>query len=385
MSKSILINAISARNGGGITYIKNILPFFAKYRCENKITVLVSRDNIELEELSNIQGINLIKIDTSSENLLVRGYFEIFKLPRIMKRGKYDILFSPGGTSLTLKSKHFQTITMFRNVWPHFHSNTFKKSLKNIFNEPISFFKLKLLKYIIILNCRYQDKTIYISNHGKKLIYKDKKPKNIAIVIKHSINETFFDYKELASEFTFSPKNYILYTSSFLPYKNHEKLLKAFSKIKDVFDECPLILIGKISPKYKKYIEKYIEDIGLQGRVIILEEVGYDALASLYQNSLFNLFLSSCENCPNIMQEAMASKRPLLSSTFDPMPEFGKDLVTYCNPENERDIIEALIAMKENISDLEFDAIKLFKDISNIRGWEQTSQKTLNFLLQQET
>ena len=28
MGKKILINAISARNGGGVTYIKNIIPFF---------------------------------------------------------------------------------------------------------------------------------------------------------------------------------------------------------------------------------------------------------------------------------------------------------------------------------------------------------------------
>lgn len=382
MNKKILINVISARNGGGITYIKNILPFIAQYKGKNQITVLMSRDNADLESILNIPNIDFIKVNIPSENLLTRGFFEIYKIPKIMNRFKYDILFSPGGTSLTMRSKKFQTVTMHRNTWPHFHSNTFLKGLKNIFFEPITFFKLKILKRIIILNCRYQDKTIYISKYGKSLINKKVNIDNKSTVIKHAINENFFEYKKLDPKFKLTHKKYALYVSSFLPYKNHKYLLESFAKVKNEYDGYPLVLIGKILPKYKKFLDLEITRLGLEGRVFIYKEVDADSLASLYQNAFFNIFLSSSENCPNTMLEAIASGRPLLSSSMQPMPEFGKDFVTYCDPTNIENISEKLIFMKENIIHLENKSSRSVQTIIDKKGWKNVSIKTLDFILE---
>jgi len=326
MNRNILINAISARNGGGVTYIKNILPFFIKHKANHKITVLLLEDNSELESLHELKGINKIAIKMSSDNLIQRMIFELIRLPIIMQKNNFDILFSPGGTSLTMKSKFFKSITMFRNVWPHYHSNSIVKTIKNIIYEPLIFIKLKLLKVIIILNCRNLDKTIYISNHGYNLINKGKKSKNKSIVIKHAINNIFFENQNLETNFNLISKKYIFYVSSFLPYKNHEILLRAYSNARHEFLDCPLVLVGKISAQVKSELQITISNLGIKNDVYILEEVAPKVLAGLYQNSFFNLFLSSCENCPNTMLEAMASNRPLLSSNKTPCQNSEKIL-----------------------------------------------------------
>ena len=127
MGKKILINAISARNGGGVTYIKNIIPFFVNNPNDLHITLLIGKDNMEFDEIKNTPSLNLIFFDSPSSSLFKRIAFELFEIPKIMKKGNYDILFSPGGTSFTLRSRNFQTVTMFRNVWPHFYIKNYKE------------------------------------------------------------------------------------------------------------------------------------------------------------------------------------------------------------------------------------------------------------------
>ena len=97
MSKNILINAISARNGGGVTYVKNIIPFFVNNSNNFRITLLIGKDNREFDEIKNIPSLNLIFFESPSSSLFKRMIFELFEIPKIMKKGKHDILFSPGG------------------------------------------------------------------------------------------------------------------------------------------------------------------------------------------------------------------------------------------------------------------------------------------------
>lgn len=378
MNKNILINALSARNGGGVTYIRNILPFFDKFKGTNNISILTLKKNNELEDIENISGINVLKVNIDPDSVLQRIKFELFEIPKIMKKESYDILFSPGGTSITLRSDAYETVTMFRNVWPHYYFQSMKKSF---FKEPKNFIKLFLLKLLIIFNCKMSDKTIYISNHGKKLINNTSEARNKNIVIKHAINEIYYQRNKLNSVYSFKPLEYILYVSSFQPYKNHENLLQAYSNTFDSFKSIPLVLIGKISEEYEIELKKLSAILNIDNNVIILKEVNAHTLSGLYQNSFFNLFLSSCENCPNTMLEAMASLRPLLSSSNDPMPEFGRDKVTYCDPLNINDISKKLLFMKKYMNELELKAIDAKKSIENKRGWEKTAHTTYKFLI----
>ena len=43
------------------------------------------------------------------------------------------------------------------------------------------------------------------------------------------------------------------------------------------------------------------------------------SLPNLYKNAEINVFLSEIENCPNILLEALSSKKPVLCSNKQPM------------------------------------------------------------------
>ena len=203
---------------------------------------------------------------------------------------------------------------------------------------------------------------------------------NDSIVISHAISPVFFEIGKSNLIQGFDEKKYLLYVSSFLPYKNHANLIKSYANVKSKLGGIKLIMIGKISKSTKSKLDNLINKLEISNEAMILEEVNQVDLASCYQKSLFNIFLSSCENCPNIMLESMASSRPLLSSIKDPMPEFGKDYVTYCDPTNINDISEKLIYMKNNISALEGKALLGKENITDKKGWDRVANKTLEFI-----
>ena len=274
----ILINAISARNGGGVTYIKNVLPYFIKNKGLNEISIIISRDNKELSSLKEINGLNILYSDIPSRNILSRLSFEIFKIPKIMKDRDFNILFSPGGTSLTLHSNAFQSITMFRNVWPYYYFNTTLKNIKNLFVQPKIFLNMLILKLVIAYNCKKLDKVIYISNHGYGLINNKRKPKNKARIITHAINPIYFQNNYSRCLYELETNRYILYVSSFMPYKNHTALIEAYAKSFEKLNSFPLVLIGKISPEIKDSIENQVDSLKIKEKVLILEEVNEETL-----------------------------------------------------------------------------------------------------------
>jgi glycosyltransferase involved in cell wall biosynthesis len=82
--------------------------------------------------------------------------------------------------------------------------------------------------------------------------------------------------------------------------------------------------------------------LDLGGRVRLLGAVPYSELPAVYHHAHLVLFASSCENCPNILLEALGSGRPVLSSNVMPMPEFGGDAVAYFSPFDPDDILKTI-------------------------------------------
>ena len=84
-----------------------------------------------------------------------------------------------------------------------------------------------------------------------------------------------------------------------------------------------LLLAGHASPHYFKKVKQTIEEYGLMDDVIYLGSINHEDLPDYYKGAKINIFASTCENCPNILLEAMSSGRPVFCSTHMPMPEFG--------------------------------------------------------------
>lgn len=109
----IVINALSARRGGGQAYLTNLLQNMNGFNGD-KIFVL-SPDSLQIPSHPKIER---IRVNWPTENPLLRTIWESFLLPRLLKNKHADILFCPGGMINTPVFRDYKTVTMFRNMIP---------------------------------------------------------------------------------------------------------------------------------------------------------------------------------------------------------------------------------------------------------------------------
>jgi glycosyltransferase involved in cell wall biosynthesis len=153
--------------------------------------------------------------------------------------------------------------------------------------------------------------------------------------------------------------------------------VKAYQQLPaDMRSEYKLLLVGETDLPYGELVVNYVKQNSLQD-VILHGKYPYADLPSLYQNASLFVFASTCENCPNILLEALGSGVPILCSNYEPMPEFGGAAVTYMNPDSPEDIATKIEqSLKSGTS-----TTGSFKQAEKF-SWEQTAEKTWKLLLE---
>lgn len=138
-----------------------------------------------------------------------------------------------------------------------------------------------------------------------------------------------------------------------------------------------LLLVGPDEERsyYTKMIKKEIVKHGLQNDVIITGPVPYNELPALYYHAKVNIFASECENCPNILLEALGAGRPTLVSDCEPMPEFGGDSVEYFDPTSPEDFANSIIRFIDDENKMK-ELAKKAGERSLLFDWEKVGRLT---------
>lgn len=362
ISMNVVINAFSARQGGGQTYLINLLNYLPA-DLEVKIFVFTDK-SILLPEDPRLQRVETL---WPVSNPIARFFWEKFRLPFFLIYIKAEVLFCPGGLISSWVPKQCRTVTMFRNMIPF--------DMKVRQKIPFGLARLRnfLLHRAMLKSMKNADLTIFISNYAFSVINKLIPIKNKEIIT-HGINSSFRELN-LPYPKEFLEGEYFLYVSKFDYYKHHDAVIKAYSMLHSAIKaQYKLVFIGELdSPEYTR-CKKLVNDLKLNARVVFLGTIPYKKLPEFYQNSYLNIFASSCENCPNIMLEALASGRPLLSSDVMPMPEFGAKNVVYFSP---YDALSIKVAFESVVNELKGEAYaKKSLAQSSLYDWETSAKKT---------
>ena len=185
---NLFIDDLSARNGGGITYIQNLLTYIPK---DKRLKIYISYQG-ELISYINDSRVKRYVPHWSTFNPILRGFWQLIILPFILKSLKIDVFFVPGGVVFTNPPKNCKLITMFRNMLP-FDQEQIRKYPNNIFK-----IKIYLQKYLILKSLKMSDKIIlYLILLEIFLIKTNKSLKTKALVIYHGVNEKFYKKKLL--------------------------------------------------------------------------------------------------------------------------------------------------------------------------------------------
>lgn len=368
----IVINAFSARRGGGQTYLINLLQHLDE--CENTHIYLLASDTLNIPSHSNIKRVSII---WPTENPLLRTFWEKCFLPGLLKKLKADLLFSPGGLINTTPPKGCKTVTMFRNMIP------FDSEIRRRY--PLGFMRLRnwLLERAMLKSMVEVDLVIFISDFAREVIEKrtSKSLKNV-VTIPHGLTDHF---KIAAEKKPAKPEwlpngEYLLYVSIFDVYKSQLEIVQGFHLLKLLRRTSEkLILVGHNSNPCGEIVRSEIIRLGLQDDVILTGNVSYQELPNVYFHAKLNIFASECENCPNILLEALGAGRPLLVSDRQPMPEFGGDAVVYFNPSSPQDFADKVAAIIDDQAALNILALKA-RERANLYDWKETSRHTWSAL-----
>jgi len=336
----ILVNGLSARLGGGQTYLLNLLrrvPQDAGWK-----VFLLCPDSLDLADLPD--NVERVERDLKLDNPFRRAIWEYFNLGQLASRLETDLLFCPGGLLPPGPlPKGLKVAVTFQNMLP------FDRVQRKRY--PLGYRRLRdwLLQRGLSSAMRKADLVIFISRFAQKFIQETLgQLAGRSVVIPHGVDAKFFPCAEkpLPCPTEAPSGEYFLYVSFIDHYKSQIEVVRAFAQVRQISKtQAKLFLVGAENPLYGAALRREIEALKLGEAVTVTGNLAHHDLPALYQHAWINLFASCTENCPNILLEMMASGRPALVSERGPMPEFGGQTVLYFDPEHVAQLVERWLSL----------------------------------------
>ena len=366
----IVINALSAKLGGGRTYLRQLLTRLPK-DMDLDIRIFCPADL----PLPADPRLKREHTKWPTHNPLLRAIWEKIMLPRYLKTVGANVLFCPGGVVATKAPSGVRVATMFRNMIPFDHALVSKMPwgltrLRNI-----------ILKVVMLRSMSRADLTIFISEFARGVIEAKSTIPN-AVTIPHGINDYFRNASSKPARPQSAPESpYILYVSRFDVYKHHDNVVDAYAALPlAVRQKYKLVFLGETDLPHFEVVKARIALNSLNEFVVIGGAVAHDTLPGWYAHADVIVFASSCENCPNILLESLGAGRPVICSDVMPMPEFGGPDLCYFSPFDARSIAQALLEVI--MSPTRASAIaEAARRRSRIYDWDKTADRTWHEIL----
>ena len=352
----VLVNGIHAKSGGGVTYIRNLLPLLAR---DHSIELHFFLHSEQLALFGSIDKNVKIHSLNFPNGFFVTLLWEQFILPIHAKLISVDVTYSPANFGPLFATR---TVILLRNSLAVAGDET--RLIKRLYWLCLTWMtKLSLIK------C---ERAIAVSNYAKKILTDGmgSRLRHKVPVIYHGVNNAFQPSLNRKRE------KFLLSVSDIYIQKNIHTLISAFKLVRNKFPEVTLKLAGKaIDRSYLREIQDAIYSAKLEDAVEFLGEKSTDDLIELYQSCALFLFPSTVETFGNPLVEAMACGTPIVSSDRAAMPEILEDAAKFFNPMDAKDMAETILSVMENDEERQKLAALALRR-SKFFSWDKTVTET---------
>ncbi len=325
----VLVNGIHAKSGGGVTYLRNILPLLADDD-DLETHLFLHRDQFELYEfLSEKVRVHLLEFDNRFFPTLV---WEQLALPGLARSMSADVTFSPA------------------NYGPLFAPNrviVLRNSLAVVGRETRIFRRLYWIGLALMtgLSLLTSTKAIAVSQYAKNALtfgFGSRLRDRITIV-NHGVNPVF------SPDNTVDREPYLLAVSDIYIQKNIHTLIEAMATVHRRRPEIKLKIAGRsIDSGYMRELQERIAELNLADAVEFLGERRTDELLELYRRCLVFVFPSTVETFGNPLVEAMACGAPIACSNTAAMPEIVGDAAEFFSPLDAEEMASKMLAIADD-------------------------------------
>lgn len=366
----VAINTLPYSRGGGMTYLRNVLPRLADTEKEYYVYVPQGREAITDIQASNI---TYLSVRFPTGHVVLRLFYEQLILPLLLLIRGIDVLYSPTGVTSLLAP--CSTVIAVRNFKAYDPQGKHSKRTK-----------YQIQRFLTRLSANRSKSIIFISDFSRDVI----RPylgvsEHKCHVIYHGIDESVFQSPAQPDEslrqdlLDYSP--YLVYVSTVIEHKNHHTLIDGYSRLPDELrNKHPLLIVGKCGDQeYWNELEQKVLDGGLSEDVVFVGYVDYEYIPFVYQQAILSVFPSRLETFGNPVVESMMAGLPVAASNATAIPEVtggAADLFDPDDPAAVTKTLERLLTDQEHRTELAKASTQRAKRFS----WDRTVKETYNVL-----
>lgn len=224
-----------------------------------------------------------------------------------------------------------------------------------LFDGQVDSLTQKFLRFFTPKYIAQSDLIVTVSNSTKKDLMHHYHCPEDKIVVAH--NAPSSDYKPLSTDEILDFKvantkgnDYFIFVGSIHPRKNILSLLNAFEQFKiETKSTHKLLLIGRMSWKYDD-VNAYINAMEFNSDLILIPHSSPSVIAHWMAAATALLMVSHYEGFGVPIVEALASGTPVICSNVSSMPEVAGGGALLVNPNNVKEINDAMQTMVKDSS-----------------------------------
>jgi len=358
----VVINALHAKSGGGVTYLRNILPLLAD---DDRLEPHIFLHRSQLHLFHPMDERIIIHVFDFPLGLVLLMSWEQIILPVMARVMSADVIFSPANFGSILAGRQ---VILLRNALAVAKTET-------RWSKRIYWFALGFITFISLLRSK---RAIAVSQYaadslslGSYSHYRDK-----IRIVHHGISPIF------KSDPTIKRQNFILAVSDVYVQKNLHTLFQAMKSVLQQYPDIRLLIAGqKIDSWYYEQLINLSNKLGISDNIQFLGRLDTDELLPLYQQCRLFIFPSTAETFGNPLVEAMACGAPIASSNSAAMPEIVGDCALLFNPLDSGNIADAILKLL-NDPDLCEELSKKGENRAKNFSWAETARQTAEILIE---
>lgn len=328
--------------GGTETYLRCLVAALERVARDHEIVVFTNRETGPL-------GARCEVLPVRARLRPWRILYEQSALPLALRRHGIDVLLNPGFTSPLLG--RLPQVTVFHDLQHKRHPEFFR------------WFDLPFWRLLLWGSAMRSTRLIAVSEPVRKdlLHYYGRD----AAVVPHGVEEAFFELSARRE-----PADFLLYPSTTHPHKNHERLLRVFSRLRQDKPALRLVLTGVPGFADGK-VKKTIEELGLRDAVECRGWVPRGELLELYRRARGFVYPSLFEGFGMPVLEAMAAGVPVACSGIEPLRWLADGCALFFDPHSSEDMLRVLARL------LRGEAPAGGQTRAREFTWESAARKTL--------
>lgn len=357
----VVINGIHAKSGGGVTYLRKILPELAN---EDRLNVHLFLHKDQFQLFYPIPDGIHVTLFTFRSTFFSTFIWEQFSLPSIATAMGTDVVFSPANYGPVFARNH---VILLRNAVSVIrHIDRLKPA--------IYWSVLSVATLVSFMTCK---RAIAVSNYAARIL-SFRLPK----FMKNRLNVVYHGATPIRPPRDFNAKrsNSLLAVSDIYIQKNYHTLVEAFAKVRQNHPNMTLDIVGtEIDKHYAERVRKSVRELDIEDHVRFHGYLEMNEIVEMYRTCDIFVFPSVVETFGNPLLEAMSAGAPIACSKTAAMPEVIDDAGLLFDPNDADDIaakIERLL--------MDADLRRMLGEKALLRSqqftWERTAHQTAHVL-----